>query len=300
VNNILILGAQGFIGSHLCEYFIQSGYNVTGCDVVEASPADYTYHKVSVLSSDFDLLFKTTQFDICINASGSGNVAFSLTYPQSDFDNNTLTVSKILGAIQNYQPACRLLHISSAAVYGNPQTLPIDELATISPVSPYGFHKHMSEILCREYALIYNVPVIIVRPFSVYGIGLRKQLLWDICKKLSNADSIHLFGTGNETRDFIHINDMVKAIALIVQKAPFDGSVFNLASGVQTTIGQVAAIFEKYFPGNKTIRFSGNDKKGDPVNWLADITKMKTLGFIQQQNMEDNIRKYIDWYLKNV
>ncbi len=296
MQRLLVLGSCGFIGSHVCRHFTNNNYIVSGCDLIEFSTEEYTYHKISVLSSDFEALFSEYRFDICINASGSGNVGYSIAHPQSDFEANTVAVSKILDAIKRNQPGCKLLHISSAAIYGNPVSLPVSEHAVTTPVSPYGYHKLMSEILCREYSAIYNIPVTIIRPFSVYGIGLRKQLLWDICQKLNHNDSIELFGTGNETRDFVHVEDMVKIIALLMEKASFDGSVFNIASGVQTTIRQIASIFENYFPGNKTIRFSGSTKEGDPVNWLADISKINALGFEPQHLLETEVKKYIDWY----
>jgi dTDP-glucose 4,6-dehydratase/UDP-glucose 4-epimerase len=294
--NLLVLGSCGFIGSNICKYFTNKNYAVTGCDLIEYSTGEYTYHKISVLSSDFETLFADNKFDVCINASGSGNVGYSIAHPQSDFDGNTIAVAKILDAIRKYQPACRLLHISSAAVYGNPSALPVNESAVPSPVSPYGYHKLMSEILCREYSEIYNVPVLVIRPFSVYGNGLRKQLLWDICQKLIHADNIELFGTGNETRDFIHIDDILKLMELLIEKTVFDGNVFNVGSGVQTSIKNIAAFFVKYFPGNKEILFSGNSKKGDPINWQADISKIKALGFNPVHNLEQQIKSYINWF----
>lgn len=294
--NIFILGSEGFIGSHLCRHFVNQGFTVTGCDVTEASPLLYTYHKINILSSDFEHLFAESKFDVCINASGSGNVGYSITHPQSDFDSNTVAVAKIADAIKKQQPACRLLHISSAAVYGNPVSLPVNESSALSPVSPYGYHKLMSELICREYSEIYKMPIIIIRPFSVYGNGLKKQLLWDVCNKLFVADSITLFGTGNETRDFIHIDDLVVLVQLLIEKESFDGNVYNAASGIETSIQTVADIFTGHFPGNKKIIFSGSNKSGDPINWKADISKIKAAGFSPAKNLEEQIKSYISWY----
>lgn len=264
--------------------------------MVEHSTDEYAYHKISILSSDFESLFAENDFDVCINASGSGNVGYSIAHPQSDFDGNTIAVSKILDAIKKYRPSCRLLHISSAAVYGNPVSLPVNESAALSPLSPYGYHKLMSELLCREYSEIYNVPVIIIRPFSVFGNGLKKQLFWDTCQKLLHTSNIELFGTGNETRDFIHIDDLLKLIQLLIEKAIFDGSVYNAACGEETSIKTIAGIFIDHFPGNKNIVFSGSSKAGDPINWKADISKIKALGFNPERKLEEEVKNYINWY----
>ena len=294
---IIIIGSQGFIGSHLCNYFSAKGYKVFGADIIE-TPANinYTYIKLSRLSSEWDDLLKQEKIDVCINAAGSGNVAYSVTHPLIDFEANTLDVIKILDAICKHQPACKYLHISSAAVYGNPESLPIKETDTLSPISPYGYHKMMSEIICKEYQHLFGLNISIVRPFSVFGNGLRKQLLWDICTKLLKADEITLFGTGNETRDFIHISDLVLLIDLIIAKSDFKADVYNAASGSETSIKFVASIFENCFGKNKKINFGGDIKKGDPLNWKAAVNKLSQIGFSPAANLEAEIINYSNWF----
>ncbi|MBV4357840.1 NAD-dependent epimerase/dehydratase family protein [Pinibacter aurantiacus] len=293
---ILVLGSQGFIGSHLVASFIDGGHTVTGCDLIEASVSKYRYQKMSILSADFDTLFSDGKFDVCVNASGSGNVAYSMSHPIFDFEANTYAVAKVLDTIRKHQPLCKYVHISSAAVYGNPNQLPIKEDDILSPVSAYGYHKVMSEQICKEYSNLYNIPVAIIRPFSVYGKGLRKQLLWDVCTKLAAADGIKLWGTGNESRDFIHINDMVALINIIIEKCNFKCNVYNAATGTETTIREVADIFEKYYNGSKTIGFSGEEKKGDPINWRASVDNAIALGFAPKITMENAVTDYISWY----
>lgn len=293
--NILIIGSEGFIGRHLVAHFAAAAHTITGCDIVEAPVDQYNYHKVSVFSSDFETLFAENRFDFCINAAGSGNVGYSVTHPQSDFDLNTSAVAKILDAIRKYQPSCRFLHISSAAVYGNPVALPVTETAALAPLSPYGFHKMMSETICHEYYQVFGVPVAVMRPFSVFGNGLRKQLFWDICQKLKKTDTISLFGTGNETRDFIHISDFVNATACIVTGSPFQCNIYNVGSGISVSIKQVALLVEKAMPGKKII-FSGETKAGDPSNWMSDIAALNSIGFAKKADFESCIREYISWH----
>ncbi len=294
---VLILGSQGFIGSNLVDYFITQGHNVFGCDLMELTSSMYTYQKVSVLSSDFDSLLIDEKFDACINASGSGNVSFSVGHPISDFEANTYSVAKVLDTIHKYQPACKYMHISSAAVYGNPETLPITEQSKLGPLSPYGYHKWMSELLCKEYHHLYKLPIAVLRPFSVYGNRLRKQLLWDICQKLQAQDKILLYGTGNESRDFIHISDLCSLIDLVIKHSNFEANIYNAATGNETTIREIADIFCANYPG-KEIGFSGECKPGDPVNWRADISRIKAYGFKQTISLEDGIKEYIHWFSK--
>ena len=219
-----------------------------------------------------------------------------MTHPLSDFESNTLDTMRVLDTIRRQDKTCRYLHISSAAVYGNPVKLPVHEDDKKKPLSPYGWNKLMAEQVCLEYHTVYGIATAAIRPFSVYGNRLRKQLLWDICSKLSQADSIELFGTGNESRDFIHINDLMLLVQCIVDKAPFTGNVFNAASGTETTIKQIAVLFEAFHNSKKKIQFSGELRKGDPLNWCADITAVQQLGFAPTVSLPEGISDYIKWF----
>lgn len=116
-----------------------------------------------------------------------------------------------------------------------------------------------------------------MRIFSAYGSGLRKQLLWDIYQKYLNTGRIDLFGTGNETRDFIHISDILRALELILAyQGPEE--IFNVANGEEVSIRELAEIYAAQL-GEKTdiVRFNGETKVGDPQNWRADISLLKKL-----------------------
>jgi UDP-glucose 4-epimerase len=294
---IIILGSEGFIGSNLCRFFLENNHTVYGADVLENPPAaKYNYIKVSRLSSQWEDLLQTANFDICINAAGSGNVSYSVNHPLIDFEANTLDVIRILDAIRKYRPACKYLHISSAAVYGNPAQLPVKETHALQPISPYGYHKMMSEILCREYHNLFKVSLIVIRPFSLFGNGLKKQLLWDISMKLTKADTINLFGTGNETRDFIHISDFVLLVEKLIHSAKFEAEVYNVASGTETSIKDIAAIFKNNYGTSPSIAFNGETKTGDPVNWQADVSAIKQLGFKPKADFETEVINYIKWF----
>lgn len=298
---VLILGSEGFIGKHLVRFYLDKKCTVSGCDIIETpQKKEYNYYKLSLLSSDFSELFSNQKFDICINASGSGNVSFSMQHPVSDFEANLQTVIHVLENIKKYNIECKFIHISSAAVYGNPSCLPIPETAQIKPLSPYGWHKYMSELLCLEYSEIYKLKTAFVRPFSVFGPGLKKQLLWDILQKINNAtDSIELWGTGNESRDFIYITDLIEAIDLIVKGGELKGEGYNLASGVETTVNYVANKIVSQLDKKINIVFNNQVRIGDPLNWLADLSKIKGLGFKNKIDIDTGIEQYCNWFKQN-
>lgn len=294
---ILILGSEGFIGSHLARYFLSRKITVHGCDLFEATAIPYNYRKISRLSPELDEVFAIQQYDVCINAAGSGNVNYSMTHPFSDFEANGLDTIRVLDCIRRLQPSCKYIHLSSAAVYGNPAKLPICEEDKTRPLSPYGWHKLIAEHLCAEYSTIYKLRTIAIRPFSVYGPGLRKQLFWDLYKKVSapNTSKIVLWGTGAESRDFIFIDDLVRCIHLLMEKAPMCGEVYNVATGTEITIKEIATLFCKGLAPHVSIDFNFRTREGDPTNWRANISRIAQLGFQQQIDIQTGINRLVEW-----
>jgi UDP-glucose 4-epimerase len=293
---IIILGSEGFIGSHLVRYFDQLGYKVFGCDLIEKRSAFFTYFQIEKSLLQWGSIFSEHQFDFCINAAGNGNVNYSLTHPFEDFESNTIDTIEILDSIRKYSPACRYLHISSAAVYGNPASLPVHESAVCNPVSPYGWHKLMAEQVCREYHAIYNIPVVIVRPFSIYGPGLKKQLFWDTYAKYKESPgSIELWGTGNESRDFIYIDDVLRSFDLLLNKAAMQAEVYNLASGNETLIKDAVDKLFSSMDARPVVQFNNKTREGDPLNWQADVTAIAGLGFVPLVSLETGIEKVAKW-----
>jgi dTDP-glucose 4,6-dehydratase/UDP-glucose 4-epimerase len=292
--NILIIGSMGFIGRNLEKYFRETSYTVYGCDVVHiVSQKNFTM--LDANASEYAPLFQGNSYDVCINCGGAANVSQSFENTLFDFELNSFNVIRILEAIRRYNPECNFINISSAAVYGNPAVLPISEAADVLPVSPYGYHKLMAEIIMDEYYKLWRIKTCSARIFSAYGNGLKKQLLYDISKKILRDSEVHLFGTGRETRDFIHIDDICHAFDCIIKHDSFKASKINVANGEQISINKIVELFNKEWKHNKKIIFDGIEKHGDPINWAADISVLRSYGYKPEVNISDGIRRYINW-----
>lgn len=293
---ILILGSEGFIGSHCIDHFSADKHEIFGMDLYEQPSRKYAYTKVSRLSPEFEEIFRNQAFDAVINAAGSGNVPYSMTHPVLDFEANALDTIRLLDAIRNNRPGCKYIHISSAAIYGNPTMLPVGEDAAALPLSPYGWHKLLAEQLCKEYTLIYGLRTAVVRPFSVYGNGLKKQLFWDLYQKSRNTTGkIELFGTGKESRDYIHVVDVVNAIDCVLKNGSLTGEAYNLASGVETSIEQAVQFFFNALSPTQEYYFNGRVREGDPLNWRANIGKIKKLGFSGKHDLSSGMKELAKW-----
>ena len=291
---ILIIGAKGFIGSHLVEYYSNQGEKVIECDVKEGI-TNPDYEIVHKYNSDFKDIFSRREFDACIYAGGNGSVPFSIEYPEIDFQLNTHTIDSLLAAMLKYRPDCKFIHLSSAAVYGSPQHLPIDENESVKPLSPYGWHKYLSECICKKYSILYGLQTCSLRVFSVFGERLRKQLFWDIYQKIKKSPEVTLFGSGKESRDFIYVRDLVAAIDVVLRKAEFKGEVINVGTGKEITIKEAAETFCRLYDSNLQLKFTNEVKPGDPNNWSANINKLSGLGFKPHTSLESGLGNYVKW-----
>jgi UDP-glucose 4-epimerase len=215
--------------------------------------------------------------------------------PLRDFTLNTYNVIKLLDAIRMHRPNCKFVNLSSAAVYGNPELLPVSEWLPLRPISPYGTHKMQAEEACSAYHKFYNTSTCSLRVFSAYGNGLKKQLFWDIFQKAKKQDTFELYGTGNETRDFIHIHDLARAIDYCIEFANFKGEAINIANGEEIAIIDAVSIFLSFFNRNKTPIYNGKTKQGDPLNWKADVSVLTAMGYTPAVDITNGLKNYYQW-----
>jgi UDP-glucose 4-epimerase len=291
---LLILGSEGFIGSNAEKYFSDRGYEVYTADITLKEKKNYQI--INPEHINFTSLFSTQKFDFCINATGAANVQFSFHNPGLDYSLNVSNVYLMLDAIRQSSPGCRFINLSSAAVYGNPSRLPIEETALLEPLSPYGRHKLYSEQICNEFYYFYNIPTVSLRIFSAYGPGLRKQLFWDLYNKLTSGDNeVTLWGTGRESRDFIYIDDLLLAIECIMKHCDFKGQAINVSSGVENTIAEAVNIFRECLGVKTSISFNNEEKVGDPKNWRADISILSSMGFEPRSGLSAGLQNYAKW-----
>lgn len=294
---IIVIGSMGFIGSHAFDYFSLTN-EVWGADVIETKKQD-NYFLLSKQNTSFEAIFENHQFDVCINASGNGSVPISINLPVFDFELNVTNTIKLLDSIRAHNPTCRFINMSSAAVYGNPVEIPVKESIPLKPLSPYGWHKLYAEQVCKEYFYLYNLHTINLRLFSVYGENLRKQLFWDIYQKCLRTNNVELFGSGNETRDFIYIVDLMTALDCVVKRGLFDGEAVNVGSGLETTIKDAATIFCAAISDKIEIKFNKIVKPGDPLNWKADITSLQSFGFNPKFPITTGLTNTAIWLKEN-
>jgi UDP-glucose 4-epimerase len=296
---VLVTGAAGFIGRAVARYFANLGFRIVGVDRAAEENAGMGgiggYYQMTLPDAKFGLLLDSCLPDFCIHCAGRASVALSVSDPAADFYAGPTVTFELLNAIRLHARECRVIFLSSAAVYGNPESLPITESHASKPVSPYGFHKFQSELICREFAEVYQLRTASLRIFSAYGAGLRRQVLWDICQKALSPGVIKLQGNGTESRDFVHVEDIARAINQVAANGDLSGEVYNVGSGSETSIAAIAKLIFRSLKVDRVCEFDGVVPPGTPLNWRADISRLQSLGFKPAVPLDDGVAAFAAW-----
>ena len=302
MNTVLITGVTGFIGQYIANLVTEKGWAVAGigtqpvCNIPNLSQ----YISLILPSNQLEEIIKSVKPTVCIHCAGKAAVNLSVLEPSTDFNASVDVTFQLLNFLRLHAPECKFIYLSSAAVYGNPEILPVSETQRLNPISPYGFHKLICEQLCHEFHKVYGLQTAIARIFSGYGNGLKRQVVWDICYKALTLPELKLHGTGLESRDFIHGYDIAKAIYLISQNNSLRSNIFNLASGNETTIKELSELILWHLNSSTKIEFDGVVPVGSPLNWRADISLINDIGFTPSVSLNDGIISYTKWCLSEV
>jgi UDP-glucose 4-epimerase len=282
---VMIIGSNGFIGSHAVKSFSER-YTVKGFSRNRA-----------LGEQNLDNLAKLLRegFDVVVNCAGSAHVPTSFTNPWEDFQKNSQFTAWILETLRQASPNTHFINLSSAAVYGNPVKNPIEEGTLIQPLSPYGYHKAIADQICEEYAHMFKIKISVLRVFSAYGPGLRKQLFWDTFNKMKFSSHIKAFGSGQETRDFIYIDDLIQAIDVVLNNQTENFEIYNVGAGKAVCVSDAVNTFAKALGWNGTITYQDKSLAGYPTHWTADISKVKKIGFESQFSLEAGLTNYAKW-----
>lgn len=303
---VWITGAKGFIGQHLARRLATRGDTVLGVGhglwpeaAMEASLSFWLNGEITGSNLN-SLRLVHGRPDLVVHLAGGSSVGLALANPLEDFSRTVGSTAALLEWLRQESPQTRLVAVSSAAVHGAGHEGRIADSAPTRPLSPYGHHKLMMEQLCRSYASCYGLPCLVLRLFSVFGLGLRKQLLWDICQRLrAEPASVELDGSGDELRDWTYVSDVLQAIEATADLASPEVSTFNVGSGRATSVREVAQMVINAFgeAGEQTeLRFSGKVRAGDPFSLVADPLRLQKFGFECRVSLQQGIADYVRWF----
>lgn len=298
----LVLGAAGFIGRHVAREMARRGFAVHGVGHGDWTEGEWTrWGLTRWVRADIgiDSLIEAAgaaRPAALLHCAGSGAVSKSYTAPFEDFHRSVSSTAALLEFVRdrcNAEP--RVVVASSAAVYGDQGDVDMSETAARLPVSPYGFNRVAVEDLCSSYSRFFGLRVSVVRLFSVYGEGLRKQLLWDAMNKFSRGDD-QFFGTGHELRDWIHVDDSARLLCLAATTPQGPHEIYNGAH-TQATTREVLGRLAQDAGLEIRPRFNGEAHAGNPTRLTADCARAHTqLRWSARVGLDAGLARYAEWF----
>ena len=299
----LVTGGAGFIGSNICAALRREGADVTVLDdlssgyeinLKELSGIDFVRgdvrdpESVSRAVSDCDVVFHL--------AASVGNKR-SIDHPDQD---TSINVNGTLNVLQAARDAGvrKVVTSSSAGIYGELKTIPITEEHSIEPLTPYGVSKLYAEKMTLAFSHVYGLEAICLRYFNVYGPNQRFDAYGNVIPIFAfqslRGEPITIFGDGLQTRDFVHVDDVVQANLKAAVNRGVSGA-FNIASGTQTRIIDLASEVNGHLDSPVSILHAGH-RAGDVAHSLADISAARdAFGFVPSVNMESGLAEYMAW-----
>jgi UDP-glucose 4-epimerase len=298
-----VTGAHGFLGRHVARCFSRQGYIVLGMGHGEWSREEWELWGLSEWHCADVTLQTLRRFAgkpaVIVHCAGGGSVPFSIEDPLADFERTVETTAHVLEYVRTFAPSCRVVYPSSASVYGTVETVPIREDCPAAPISQYGTHKLMAEQMVTSYCRQFRTSAAIVRLFSVYGCGLRKQLLWDACRKFANNDTTFM-GTGNEVRDWLHVEDAATLLMAASEHASSDCPTVNGGSGQGVTVREVLLRLGSSLLQTKVEpTFSGTQRTGDPIRYIAATEGSRAWGWLPKRQWTEGVEEYASWWERN-
>jgi UDP-glucose 4-epimerase len=311
----IVTGVAGFIGSHLAERLIKLGYDVLGIDCfTDYYPRELKERnlqqliavggkKFTMLEEDLvvsDLTHIVTDEDYIFHEAAQPGVRASWGV---QFDlyirNNVLATQKLLEAVKHVN-INRFIYASSSSVYGNCAMLPMREDITPEPISPYGVTKLACEHLCKLYYEQFDVPIMILRYFTVYGPRQRPDMgFYKFIYAALTDTKITIYGDGSQIRDFTYISDVIDANILAMTKGNL-GEVYNIGGGTKFTINAALELVEKLTGKQLTIDYTAV-AKGDVRATEAAITKAESLlGYAPKVKLATGLRAEIEWLAEQI
>lgn len=300
----LVTGGAGFIGSHVVEHLVDRGWVVTVVDDLSTGRVEHLDRVRTRIEFDerplaalLDAPSTLLAHDVVFHLAANAYIPPSVEDPAFDYALNLDTTFRLLEVLRRADAPPRLVFTSSAAVYGDPQQLPIHEADPTVPISPYGVGKLAAERYVTVFSHLYDLTASSVRLFSVYGPRQRKQVVYDLIDRLAREPArLEVIGDGTQERDFVFAGDVAAAIVLVGSNAPGRGEVYNVASGSSCSIADLAASVCHAMQLDPDLTYTGSVRPGDAQRWSVDIAALRSLGYRPHTSLPDGIAATWDWY----
>jgi UDP-glucose 4-epimerase len=311
----VVTGAAGFIGSHLTDALLGSGWKVLGIDNLATGTEEnlasafrnkeFEFRRIDLRQRVDSALFDSTS--ILFHLAADPQVRTGLANPESQFENNVLATYNILEGVRK-SGIRRIYLASSSTVYGEPSICPTsEEYLPLVPISIYGTSKLICENLAQGYSKTFGVQSIVLRPANVVGSRATHGVVLDFLNKLRKDSSVlEILGDGKQSKSYVDVGDVVSAVLKIEENAPGLDTLetFNIGNRGETSVLRIAQIVCEEFGGNSRLEFSGGIDggrawKGDVRRVLLSTEKLERIGWRPNLDSDQSIRNAVKSLLKS-
>ena len=306
--NILVTGAAGFIGSHLTDQLLEEGAIVYGIDnlvsgdlinlEIALQNPNFTFKQGDIRDKDF-LISSMKDIDVIFHLAAFTSVKQSIILPEECNNINVTGTLNMLEIARKFDVR-KFIYSSSAAVYGDTQQLPVGEDVPPKPKSPYGISKFTAEQYVLLYNQLFGIQTTALRYFNVFGprqkLSEYSGVIMIFLENIKNHRDFIIYGDGNHTRDFIYVSDVVLA-NILAYKSSKGGEIYNIATGVETSIQNLAEMMLELAHNIKNKIIHAKANTGDIVRSCANIDKVRNqLNFQPICKVREGLRIVMDWY----
>lgn len=310
--NILVTGAAGFIGSHVCEHFVELDHHVIGIDNFDDfysikfkhsnlaelhGNSKFQFHEADIRDSNaLHSIFSSNQIDIVIHLAAKAGVRPSIDFISEYYDVNVNGTVSLLESMR-INKVKKMLFASSSSIYGNNPKVPFSETDRVDdPISPYASTKKSGELLCHVYNHLYGFDITCLRFFTVFGPRQRPDLaIHKFTRLIDEGKPIPFYGDGSTSRDYTYIDDIVNGVSCALNY--LNGyRVYNLGESKVINLKKLVQTIENSL-GKKAILNQLPLQQGDVNITYADISKSKAeIGYNPKYDIETGIKKFVEWY----
>ena len=301
---ILVTGGAGFIGSNLVDALLEKRYCVRVIDDLSSGEIenlerasgskDFEFIRGDIRKVGKDLL---QDVETVFHEAAQIDVRRSVADPVHDLDVNVAGTLNLLENMRKVGIGKIIYASSGGAVYGNPEYLPCDEKHPTNPISPYGVSKLVAEKYIQVYHELYGMDYVNLRYSNVYGPRQDPQgeagVISIFLGRILNGEKPIVFGDGLQTRDYLHVHDVVEANLLAMSGKLGDGT-FNLGAGKGTSVNDLIALMREIM-NKEIIAEHAEERKGEVRNIFLDISKIEKLGFKPKHGLRDGIKSVLEW-----
>lgn len=301
IQRAVVFGGCGFLGQWLIRRLTARGIEVTSVDRDPRGRLEglgVTSLQIPPRDAEFELadLMSRRRFDVAFSLIGTGLVPRSVAAPLEDLSNNVGALLGLLEVIRRLDAPPLVVNLSSAAVYGSAQTTPMTETHPRHPESPYGVSKVAGEEYLRLYNTLYGIPAMSVRPFSIYGPGQRKLVIYDLLRRLISGENPLVVAAAAEvTRDFIFVEDAAEMIVRLAERAPAEAHAYNACSGRGTSLRELTGLLIGLAQPSASVEFIGTGRPGDPIHWIGSRDLVLAVTGVEPTALSEGLARTVAW-----